>query len=40
MDRKEIIKSLSDHLGIKPKYMGVPSFTYQIETATEIYSIY
>ncbi|CAM3466669.1 MULTISPECIES: virulence-related protein [Paenibacillus] len=39
MDRKEIIKTLGDHFGVKPKYMGVPSFIYQIETDTEIYSI-
>jgi hypothetical protein len=39
MDRKEIIKILGDHFGVKPKYMGVPSFAYQIETAAGIYSI-
>ncbi|ETT65407.1 hypothetical protein C173_20306 [Paenibacillus sp. FSL R7-277] len=39
MDRKEVVKALSDHLGIEPKYMGVPSFAYQIETDTEIYWI-
>lgn len=30
MDRKELVKSLSEHLGIKAKYLGVPSFAYQI----------
>lgn len=39
MDRNEIIKTLGDHFGVKPKYLGVPSFIYQIETDTEIYSI-
>ncbi|WP_435924460.1 hypothetical protein [Paenibacillus sp. DYY-L-2] len=39
MGRKEIIKTLGDHFGVKPKYLGVPSFIYQIETDTEIYSI-
>jgi hypothetical protein len=36
MDRKEIVKALGEHFGVKPKYMGVPSCAYQIETATEI----
>ena len=30
MDRKELVKVLSEHLGIKAKYLGVPSFAYQI----------
>lgn len=30
MDRKEKVKILSGHLGIKPKYLGVPSFAYEI----------
>lgn len=39
MDRKEIVKALSEHLGVKAEYMGVPSFAYQIETGEEIYII-
>lgn len=39
MDRKEIVKVLGEHLGVKPKYMGVPSLAYQIETAGETYII-
>ncbi len=39
MDRKEIVKVLGEHFGIKPEYMGVPSFAYQIETEKEIYTI-
>jgi hypothetical protein len=32
MDRKEIVKLLGEHFSVKPKYMGAPSFAYQIET--------
>jgi hypothetical protein len=39
MERKEIIKVLGDHFGIKPVYMGTPSFAYQIETAEETYTV-
>lgn len=30
MDRKEIVKIIGEHLGLKPKYLGVPSFAYEI----------
>ncbi|MCQ4922207.1 virulence-related protein [Tissierella carlieri] len=30
MDRKEIVKTLSEHLGIKSKYLGAPSFAYKV----------
>ena len=30
MDRKELVKDLSQHLGVKAKYLGVPSFAYEI----------
>ena len=30
MDRKEIVKRLGEYLGIKPKYLGAPSFAYQV----------
>ena len=39
MDRKEIVKVLGEHFGVKPEYMGVPSFAYQIETEGETYTI-
>jgi len=39
MERKEIVKALGKHFGVKPKYMGVPSCAYQIETAEETYNI-
>lgn len=39
MDRKEIIKVLEQHFGVKAKYMGVPSFAYQIEINGETFTI-
>ena len=39
MDRKEIVKALGEHFGVKPEYLGVPSFAYQIETEGETYTI-
>lgn len=39
MDRKEIVKALSEHFGVKAEYMGVPSFAYQIKTEGETYTI-
>ena len=30
MDRKEKVKILGKHLGIKPKYLGAPSFAYKV----------
>ena len=39
MDRKEIVKKLSEHFGVKSKYLGAPSFAYQVETEDEIYTI-
>lgn len=39
MDRKEIVKVLGEHFGVKPKYMKVPSCAYQIESAEGILTI-
>jgi hypothetical protein len=39
MERKEIVKALGEHFEVEPKYMGVPSFAYQIETAEETYTV-
>lgn len=39
MDRKEIVKVLGEHFGVKPEYMGVPSFAYQMKTEKETYTI-
>jgi DNA-directed RNA polymerase subunit L len=39
MDRKEMIKKLGEHLGVEPKYLGVPTFNYEIKTDQEVYTI-
>jgi hypothetical protein len=39
MDRKEIVKSLERHFGVKANYLGAPSFAYQLETEDGIYTI-
>jgi hypothetical protein len=39
MDKKEIIKALEEYSGVKAKYMGPPSFAYQIIIAKEIFVI-
>lgn len=39
MDRKEMIKRLGEHFGVKPKYLSVPTFNYEIRTNTEVYTI-
>ncbi|MFL0194842.1 virulence-related protein [Clostridium sp. WILCCON 0269] len=33
MDRKEIVRLLGENFKVKPQYMGVPSFAYEIETS-------
>jgi hypothetical protein len=35
MDRKEMVKRLGEFLGIKPKYLGAPTFDYEIGTMEE-----
>jgi len=39
MDRKVMIKKLGEHFGVKPKYLSVPSFNYEIRTEDEVYTI-
>lgn len=39
MDRKEMIRLLEAHSGAKVKYMGAPSFDYQITVRGETYRI-
>ncbi|GKU31462.1 virulence-related protein [Clostridium folliculivorans] len=39
MERKEIVKTLSEALGVTAKYLGAPSFAYEIKTEEEIYTI-
>ena len=38
MDRKEMIKQLGEHFGVKPKYLSVPSFAYEIRTENELFT--
>ncbi len=39
MNKKEIIKLLEQHFEVKAKYMGTPSFAYQIQAGEETYTI-
>jgi hypothetical protein len=39
MERKELIKALGEHFGVEPKYMGVPSFAYQVQKTDETYTV-
>lgn len=39
MDRKEIVKAIGEHFDVKPQYLGVPSFSYQIETEHETFIV-
>lgn len=39
MDRKEIVKTLSEDLGVTAKYLGAPSFSYEVKTEAETYTI-
>jgi hypothetical protein len=39
MDRKEIVKTLSEALGVTAKYLGAPSFSYEVKTEAETYTI-
>jgi hypothetical protein len=39
MERKEIVKTLGEHFGVEPKYMGAPSFAYEIATVEETYIV-
>lgn len=39
MDRKELVKTLSEALGSAAKYLGTPSFAYEIKTEEESYII-
>ncbi|MGF7185283.1 hypothetical protein GGQ84_001369 [Desulfitispora alkaliphila] len=39
MDRKHLVKTLSEHFGVKAEYMAAPSFAYQIKTEDETYTI-
>lgn len=39
MNRKEMVKRLGEFLGVKPKYLGAPTFAYAIVTEEETYTI-
>lgn len=39
MDRKEMVKKLGEFFGVKPRYLNVPTFAYEIETGDETYTI-
>ncbi|ADI00494.1 hypothetical protein [Salisediminibacterium selenitireducens] len=39
MERKAMVKKLGDTLGVKPRYLNVPTFAYEIETAKDTYTI-
>ncbi|MGE5390891.1 MAG: virulence-related protein [Deltaproteobacteria bacterium] len=39
MDKKEIIKLLEQHFGVKAKYMGIPSFAHQIPAGEKFYTV-
>ena len=39
MDRKEMVKRIGEHFGVKPLYLNVPSFAYEIRTADETYTV-
>ncbi|WP_147564931.1 virulence-related protein [Clostridium tyrobutyricum] len=39
MDRKELVKTLNEALASQAKYLGAPSFAYEIKTEEEIYTI-
>jgi hypothetical protein len=34
-----MIEQLGEHFGVKPKYLSVPSFAYEIRTENEVYTI-
>lgn len=39
MDRKDIVKVISEHFGVESKYLGAPSFAYEIKTPRETYIV-
>ena len=39
MDRKEKVKILGEHFEVKPRYLGAPSFAYEINIEGESYTI-
>lgn len=39
MDKREMLKRLEEHYGERPRYMGAPSFAYQVHAGDEVYTI-
>jgi hypothetical protein len=39
MERKVLVKKLGEYFGVKPKYLGAPSFAYQLVTGNEVYQV-
>ena len=39
MERKETVKILGEHFGVKAEYMGAPSFAYQIKSPQGIITV-
>ncbi|MEY8762489.1 MULTISPECIES: virulence-related protein [Clostridium] len=39
MERKEAVRILGEHFGVKPEYMGVPSFAYQIKSLQGVITV-
>lgn len=39
MKRKDMVKQLGEYLGVKPTYLNVPTFAYEIVTEEETYTI-
>lgn len=39
MDRKEMVKRVGEHFGVKPLYLNVPTFAYEIRTVDETYTV-
>jgi len=39
MDKKELLDEIEARFGVRPKYMGAPSFAYQINVGTKVFTI-
>jgi len=39
MNRKEMVKRIGEHFGVKPLYLNVPTFAYEIRTVDETYTV-
>jgi hypothetical protein len=39
MTRKDVVKALEDHFGVRAKYMGAPTFSYHINADGETFTV-